>query len=115
SSTSTCVSQGALSVVNCVATYCYLSYLSTIPHWLGQRGLSPAVAEQFVPSMYLGVGSTLDDSEQPPADLVRAHETPEGINETVRRSLVDPQNQAHLEQALAHVLRRISPPQQHQS
>lgn len=102
-------------MVNRVATSGYLSYLATITHWLGQRGLSPAVAEQFVPSMYLGVGSTLDDSEQPPADLVRPHETPEGINETVRKSWFDPQNQAHLEQALDHVLERISPPQKHQS
>lgn len=88
----------------------HFTYLSTITDWLAGQGLPSSDAESFVRGIFAEVGASLVHDDAPLADLVRSHETPAGLNEALRTSWFDDQNQARLVQALDRNLARVSGP-----
>lgn len=88
----------------------HLTYLATITRWLSTQGLPASDAESFVRGIFAEVGASLTEHTAPLAELVRAHETPAGLNEALRTGWFDEDNQARLMQALDRNLARVTRP-----
>lgn len=86
----------------------HFAFLQTITAWLVDRGWGQADADHFIRGQFVGLGTTLDQSEAPLADLVAAHETPGGLNEQVNRDWMDDTNRANLAAALDRVFIRVT-------
>lgn len=86
----------------------HFAFLQTITAWLVDRGWDQADADHFIRGQFVGLGTTLDQSEAPIADLVPAHETPGGLNEQVNRDWMDDTNRANLAAALDRVFIRVT-------
>lgn len=86
----------------------HFAFLQTITAWLVDRGWDQADADHFIRGQFIGLGTTLDQSEAPIADLVAAHETPGGLNEQVNRDWMDDTNRANLAAALDRVFIRVT-------
>ncbi|MGO3024702.1 MAG: NAD(P)-binding domain-containing protein [Brevibacterium sp.] len=86
----------------------HFACLQTIAAWLVDRGWDQADADHFIRGQFVGLGTTLDQSEAPIADLVAAHETPGGLNEQVNRDWMDDTNRANLAAALDRVFIRVA-------
>ncbi|MCM1011593.1 MULTISPECIES: NAD(P)-binding domain-containing protein [unclassified Brevibacterium] len=86
----------------------HFAYLLTITEWLIAQGWARTDAEAVVRGQFVGLGTTLADTDTPIADLVAAHETPGGINAQVRSEWMDEDNRQHLSAALDAVLARVT-------
>ncbi|WP_166973323.1 NAD(P)-binding domain-containing protein [Brevibacterium atlanticum] len=86
----------------------HFAFLQTITAWLVDRGWDQADADHFIRGQFVGLGTTLDQSEAPIADLVAAHETPGGLNEQVNRDWMDETNRANLAATLDAVFERVT-------
>lgn len=88
----------------------HLTYLATITRWLSDQGLPASDAESFLRGIFAEVGVSLTEQTAPLDDLVRAHETPAGLNEALRTGWFDEDNQTRLLQALDRNLARVTSP-----
>lgn len=86
----------------------HFAFLQTITAWLVDQGWDQADADHFIRGQFVGLGTTLDQSEAPIADLVAAHETPGGLNEMLNADWMNEDNRAHLENALDRIFERVT-------
>ncbi|WP_210603021.1 NAD(P)-binding domain-containing protein [Brevibacterium oceani] len=86
----------------------HFAFLQTITAWLIDKGWEKADADHFIRGQFVGLGTTLDQSEAPIADLVAAHETTGGLNEMVNRDWMDETNRANLAATLDAVFERVT-------
>ncbi len=86
----------------------HFAYLETITEWLIAQGWGRTDAEAVVRGQFVGLGTTLADTDTPIADLVAAHETPGGLNAQVRSEWMDEGNRQRLSVALDAVLARVT-------
>lgn len=92
----------------------HLSFLAAVSTWLERQGWSADAAERFVRTVFSGVGSGLTDHSRSLSELIGAHETPQGINESLRQEWLTPANRAGLEQALTNIHDRVRPVEENQ-
>ncbi|SNB73910.1 pyrroline-5-carboxylate reductase [Arboricoccus pini] len=79
---------------------------NTVVHWLRTQGLEEGTTTSFVRSLFDGLSTLAQHEEQAGHPLIPAeHETKGGLNESVRRYLLDKGWFAELQAALDHVAR----------
>lgn len=86
----------------------HFAYLEVITDWLITQGWSRTDAEAIVRGQFVGLGSTLAETDTPVSELVAAHETPGGLNAQLRSTWMDDGNRARLAAALTAVLDRVT-------
>lgn len=86
----------------------HFAFLQTITAWLVDRGWDRADADHFIRGQFVGLGTTLAETDDPISDLVAAHETPGGLNEMVNREWMDEANRARLATVLDRVFTRVT-------
>jgi pyrroline-5-carboxylate reductase len=87
----------------------HLGYLACVADWLTQQGMPSHAADRYVRSTFAGIGRGLEEDTTSLADLLTAHETPQGINEQLRRAWFDAPAQSALHGALDGILTRLTP------
>jgi pyrroline-5-carboxylate reductase len=86
----------------------HFAFLQTITAWLVDRGWDQADADHFIRGQFVGLGTTLAQTDDSIGDLVAAHETPGGLNEMVNREWMDENNRAGLAATLDRVFERVT-------
>ncbi|SDS25607.1 pyrroline-5-carboxylate reductase [Brevibacterium siliguriense] len=88
----------------------HFAFLQTITAWLVDRGWNEADADHFIRGQFVGLGTTLAQTDDPIHDLVAAHETPGGLNEMFNHEWMDEANRNSLTESLDHVFARVTGP-----
>lgn len=96
-----------LSVVTATMS-AHFAYLQTITAWLVDQGWEQVDADHFIRGQYVGLGTTLAQTNDPISDLVAAHETPGGLNEMLNREWMDEDNRAALAASLDRIFARVT-------
>ena len=86
----------------------HFAFLQTITAWLVDRGWDPADADHFIRGQFVGLGTTLAQTDDPIDNLVAAHETPGGLNEMLNNEWMDEANRDSLAAALDAVFDRVA-------
>lgn len=86
----------------------HFAYLQTITAWLVDQGWEQSDADHFIRGQYVGLGTTLAQTNDPISELVAAHETPGGLNEMLNREWMDEGNRAALAASLDRVFARVT-------
>lgn len=86
----------------------FLEYLSRVAAWAVRQGITERQAEQYVRGLFANLAPALEDHERSLAQLVRDHETPDGINEQLRQTWLDQSNTSALDEGLDGLRRRLS-------
>src|SRR5699024_2580690 len=85
----------------------HFAFLQSITAWLVDQGWKQADADHFIRGQFVGLGTTLAETDTPIKELVADHETPGGLNEQLNREWMDAANRCRLAAALdaayAHV------------
>lgn len=74
----------------------HLQYMDCVAQWAKSNGIPDDTSEQYVRSLYAGLHSDLQHRSGSLADLMAAHETAGGLNETLRMGWLDRARQAAL-------------------
>lgn len=85
----------------------HFAFLEVITDWLIDQGWATSEAEAIVRGQFVGLGTTLAETDTPIAELVAAHETPGGLNAQLRSTWMDEATRARLAEALTAVLERV--------
>lgn len=85
-----------------------LEYVRVLSRWAGDNGVSAADAERFMRDAVAGLAPALRDRDASMEQVVRAHETPGGLNEQLRHQFFDARTADALRSALDGLLRRVS-------
>ncbi|MEE8867617.1 MAG: NAD(P)-binding domain-containing protein [Acidipropionibacterium acidipropionici] len=85
-----------------------LQYVATLSRWAGTQGVPVADAERFIRGAVAGLAPGLRDSQTSMDQLIRAHETPGGLNEQLRREFFDDRTTAALQSALDNLLHVVT-------
>ena len=86
----------------------HFAFLQSITAWLVDQGWDQADADHFIRGQFVGLGTTLGETDTPIADLVADHETPGGLNEQLNREWMDEANRGRLAAALDSVYARVT-------
>ena len=86
----------------------HFAFLQTITAWLVDRGWDQADADHFIRGQFVGLGTTLAQTDEPIDNLVAAHETPGGLNEMLNNEWMDEANRAALASSLDRVFARVT-------
>lgn len=86
----------------------HFAFLQTITTWLVDRGWNQADADHFIRGQFVGLGTTLAQTDDPIDNLVAAHETPGGLNEMLNNEWMNDANRDSLAAALDAVLDRVT-------
>ncbi|MFC9975728.1 NAD(P)-binding domain-containing protein [Spirillospora sp. NPDC127200] len=87
----------------------HYSYLAALTSWAVRHGIAPDDADDYVRSLFQGVGRSLDDRSRSLHRLAADHETPRGNNEHVRTAWFTPANSEALTRTLDDLLARLEP------
>ena len=85
----------------------HFAFLEVITDWLIDQGWARTDAETIVRGQFVGLGTTLAETDTPISELVAAHETPGGLNAQLRAAWMDEATRARLAGALTAVLERV--------
>ena len=86
----------------------HFAFLQTITAWLVDRGWDQADADHFIRGQFVGLGTTLAQTDEPIDNLVTAHETPGGLNEMLNNEWMNEANRSSLASALDAVFDRVT-------
>src|SRR5699024_6951629 len=86
----------------------HFAFLQSIPASLGDQGWEQADADHFIRGQFVGLGTTLAETDTPIKELVAGHETPGGLNEQLNREWMDEANRGRLAAALDAVYARVT-------
>ncbi|WP_209371641.1 NAD(P)-binding domain-containing protein [Brevibacterium renqingii] len=86
----------------------HFAFLQTITSWLVSQGWEQADADHFIRGQFVGLGTTLAETDTPIAELVADHETPGGLNEQLNHEWMDEANRDRLAAALNAVFARVT-------
>lgn len=86
----------------------HFAFLQTITDWLVDQGWERADADHFIRGQFIGLGTTLAESETPITGLVAAHETPGGLNEMLNHEWMNEANRTDLARVLDQVFARVT-------
>ncbi|MEV4259280.1 NAD(P)-binding domain-containing protein [Spirillospora sp. NPDC049652] len=82
----------------------HYSYLATLMAWAAGHGIAPGDAENYVRSLFQGVGRSLGDETRSLHRLAADHETPKGNNERIRTTWFTAANSEALARSLDGLL-----------
>ncbi len=82
----------------------HYSYLATLTSWAAHHGIASDDADDYVRSLFQGVGRSLSDRTRSLHQLAADHETPNGSNERIRTTWFNPANSEALTRALDDLL-----------
>lgn len=102
--------EGELSVFSALtgSFTALLEYVRVLSRWAGENGAPPGDAERFMRDAVAGLAPALRDRDASMEQVIRAHETPGGLNEQLRHQLFDGDTADALRSALDGLLRRVS-------
>lgn len=86
----------------------HFAFLKTITSWLVERGWNSDDADLFIRGQFVGLGTTLAETDDSIDELVAAHETPGGLNEMLNREWMDEANRSGLATALDRIYARVT-------
>lgn len=86
----------------------HFAFLQSITAWLVDQGWKQADADHFIRGQFVGLGTTLAETDTPIKELVADHETPGGLNEQLNREWMDEANRGRLAAALDAVYARVT-------
>ncbi|MFZ3572901.1 NAD(P)-binding domain-containing protein [Streptomyces sp. BH097] len=88
----------------------HYAYLATLASWAADHGIAPVDADRYVRGLFQGVGRSLRDGTRSLDRLAADHETPNGNNERIRTTWLDPANVEALTKALDELLAALGRP-----
>src|SRR5699024_2059788 len=88
-----------LSAVTATMT-AHFAFLQSMTAWLVDQGWDQADDDHFIRGQFVGLGTTLAETDTPIEELVADHETPGGLNEQLNREWMDEANRGRLAAAL---------------
>lgn len=86
----------------------HFAFLQSITAWLVDQGWEQADADHFIRGQFVGLGTTLAETDTPITELVADHETPGGLNEQLNHEWMDEANRANLAATLDAVFKRVT-------
>jgi len=86
----------------------HFAFLQSITAWLVDQGWEQADADHFIRGQFVGLGTTLAETDTPIKELVADHETPGGLNEQLNREWMDEANRGRLAAALDAIYARVT-------
>src|SRR5699024_1950802 len=86
----------------------HFAFLQSITAWLVDQGWDQADADHFIRGQFVGLGTTLAETDIPIEELVADHETPGGLNEQLNREWMDEANRGRLAAALDAIYARVT-------
>ena len=86
----------------------HFAFLQSVTAWLVDQGWDQADADHFIRGQFVGLGTTLAETDTPIEELVADHETPGGLNEQLNREWMDEANRGRLAAALDAIYARVT-------